>query len=170
MTTSGSPKVPGTIAKTNPKSQVQCGACDGVGHTKRWAKCPFKLQNLTPTHDRNQRVQILPPPSLPDDANVVHFVHDIESTGLDKTNDEIIELSGTTLDKYGDEIPGTPFFESLIKPRRGVGSSVEIQMLKDAKDFNTVDKELMTWIKGKICNDPCKKVCLVAYNMTTHFC
>ncbi len=63
-----------------------------------------------------------------DADNVV--VYDVESTGVDTTTDEIIQIAGIRIDKTGKVLAS---FDRLIKPTKSVGDSEAVHGFSDAQ-------------------------------------
>lgn len=62
----------------------------------------------------------------PNDGNIIVF--DVESTGIDVTSDEIIQIAAVKIDNKGNIIDT---FERFIKPTKSVGSSVKVHHFTD---------------------------------------
>ncbi|MGL5416538.1 MAG: 3'-5' exonuclease [Clostridium sp.] len=80
-------------------------------------------------------------------------VFDVESTGVDVTEDEIIQIAAIRLDRNGREIET---FERFIKPSKSVGSSAYIHGFTDeeldmkGEPKEVVFKDFLKFIEGKV--------------------
>ena len=100
-----------------------------------------------------------------DISNIVYVIFDLETNGLSRHYNDIIEISATVTDETGTPT-GVPFY-SKCRPVAPVGYSQSIHgisdaMLKNEKSFDIVGKNFMEWIQTKTKVD--EKVCMVAYN------
>lgn len=81
------------------------------------------------------------------------IVFDVESTGVDVTEDEIIQIAAIRLDSNGREIEK---FERFINPTKSVGKSYLVHGFTDEKlkevgeEKNIVFEEFLKFIEGKI--------------------
>ena len=85
------------------------------------------------------------------DGNIVIF--DVESTGTDVTNDEIIQIAAVKIDNKGNVIDT---YERFIKPNKSVGASAKVHGFTDEyleeHGLNKEDvlKEFREYTRGKI--------------------
>ena len=85
------------------------------------------------------------------DGNIVVF--DVESTGVDITSDEIIQIAAIKIDNKGNVIDT---YERFLKPRKSVGSSEWVHGFSDkfleenGGDKETILKEFREYTKGKL--------------------
>lgn len=120
-----------------PRKQRKCGNCDQIGHDRR--NCPLI------DRQRAVRVPIAPPaatnvvqnpeqpppfalvttrdPSNIDWDKVLYAVFDLETTGLHRRDDEIIELAAVILDHFGIHVKDASFCE-YIKPYNTISSYI----------------------------------------------
>ena len=86
-----------------------------------------------------------------ENSNVIVF--DVESTGVNTTEDEIIQIAGVKINKYGQEIER---FERFLKPSKPVGQSGMVHGFSDeilskcGEDSNVVLKSFLEFIEGSI--------------------
>lgn len=90
--------------------------------------------------------------------NVVVF--DVESTGVDTTRDEIIQIAGIRLDSSGKALDK---FVRLIKPNRKVGDSVRVHQMTD--DFLRREGEDPKVVLQSFC-DFARGAVIVGHNVT----
>ena len=87
------------------------------------------------------------------DTNGNIVVFDVESTGVDVTTDEIIQIAAIKIDKEGNVIDS---FNRFIKPNKSVGSSVLVHKFDDeylkenGEDKERVLKEFLDYSKGSL--------------------
>ncbi|MGL4873180.1 MAG: 3'-5' exonuclease [Clostridium sp.] len=80
-------------------------------------------------------------------------VFDVESTGVDVTEDEIIQIAAIRLNKDGEEIET---FERFIKPSKSVGKSAYVhgftdeELNKRGESKEVVFREFLKFIEGKV--------------------
>lgn len=112
-----------------PAKQRKCSVCGVFGHNKR--KCPAVVPAPVipddingPVDDNSVTEGVSPAPSTAtvyedvasvDWDNVLYVVFDLETTGVRKNCDEIIELAAIILDKNGIQIEDATFVE-FVKP------------------------------------------------------
>ena len=112
-----------------PAKQRKCSVCGVFGHNKR--KCPAVVPAPVipdvingPADDNSVTEGVSPAPSTAtvnedvasvDWDNVLYVVFDLETTGVRKNCDEIIELAAIILDKNGIQIEDATFVE-FVKP------------------------------------------------------
>lgn len=83
--------------------------------------------------------------------NVVIF--DVESTGLNTTNDEIVQIAAIKINSLGEEIER---FTKFLKPSKFVGDSVNIHKFTDeylnkyGENAKDVLNEFLTFIQGSV--------------------
>jgi DNA polymerase III epsilon subunit-like protein len=127
MPSSKRPSVP--IAQPHPK-QHRCSACGVLGHNKR--KCPAvppvpAILAVTngPGDNNGVTEDVSPPPSVPtatqepspvDWEKMLYVVFDLETTGIRKNRDDIIELAAVILDQNGIQIEDASFVQ-FVRPR-----------------------------------------------------
>ena len=64
-----------------------------------------------------------------DDANLVYCLFDLETNGLGRNYNDIVEIFAMLTDAVGVALPGN--FHSRCKPMRGVGFTSNIHGIKD---------------------------------------
>ncbi len=85
------------------------------------------------------------------DKNIIVF--DVESTGVDPTEDEIIQIAAMRIDEHGNELER---FEKLLKNNKSVASSEDVHGFSDAylaehgEDRIKVLKEFVKFSKGSV--------------------
>lgn len=86
-----------------------------------------------------------------ENSNVIVF--DVESTGVNTTEDEIIQIAGVKINKYGEEVER---FERFLKPSKSVGNSQMIHGFSDemlskcGEDSEVVLKSFLEFIKDSV--------------------
>lgn len=172
-----------------PPKRRQCGHCKGVGHDRR--NCPH-LRTTSATNlaeiDRENRETlepgtIRPPPDAtitPEDLqvpwdNVVYCLFDLETTGLSRQTDEIIEVAAVLLSPDGIGIEDAKF-DSFIKPTKAINNivtrvtGITNEMVAGAPPFRWVLNEFFEFIQGSVSEFSRKtgihidKVIFVAHN------
>ena len=143
-----------------------CGICNSADHNRR--TCPFNVdkdgRKVQAKVARKRKKKVKKNPIL-DISNIVYVIFDLETNGLSRHYNDIIEISATVTDETGAPT-GVPFY-SKCRPVAPVGYSQSIHgisdaMLKNEKLFDIVGKNFMEWIQMKTKVD--EKVCMVAYN------
>lgn len=87
------------------------------------------------------------------ESNGTIIVFDVESTGTDVTEDEIIQIAAIKIDKEGDVIDS---FERFIKPSKSVGSSALVHnftdefLNKNGQDKETAFKDFIEFSKNAL--------------------
>ena len=101
------------------------------------------------THKFGEPYQLL----LNEISNNNVIVFDVESTGVNTTEDEIVQIAGVRINKDGKEVER---FERFLKPNMKVGQSKAIHgfsdefLNKEGEDSKTVLKEFLKFIDGSI--------------------
>lgn len=86
-----------------------------------------------------------------ENRNVIVF--DVESTGVNTTEDEIVQIAGVRINKYGEEVER---FERFLRPNKTVGQSELIHGFSDeflneeGEDSCVVLTEFLKFIEGSI--------------------
>ena len=101
------------------------------------------------------------------EGKVVYYVFDIETTGMSKTADRIIELSAIAVNGRGD-VYGKEFSKRIgttvpINPRAQAVHGISAEDLETELDFSVVGVEFLTWMESFLGGDGDVGV-LVAHN------
>ena len=101
------------------------------------------------------------------EGRVVYYVFDIETTGMSKTADRIIELSAIAVNGRGD-VYGKEFSKRIgttvpINPRAQAVHGISAEDLETELDFSVVGVEFLTWMESFLGGDGDVGV-LVAHN------
>jgi len=86
------------------------------------------------------------------EGKVVYYVFDIETTGMSKTADRIIELSAIAVNARGD-VYGKEFSKRIgttvpINPRAQAVHGISAEDLETELDFSVVGVEFVTWMES----------------------
>ena len=101
------------------------------------------------------------------EGKVVYYVFDIETTGMSKATDRIIELSAIAVNARGD-VYGKEFSKRIgttvpINPRAQAVHGISAEDLETELDFSVVGVEFVTWMESFLGGDGDVGV-LVAHN------
>ena len=101
------------------------------------------------------------------DGKVVYYIFDIETTGVSKMADRIIELSAIAVNGRGD-VYGKEFSKRIgttvpINPRAQAVHGISAEDLETELDFSVVGIEFLTWMESFLSDDGDVGV-LVAHN------
>jgi DNA polymerase III epsilon subunit-like protein len=164
-----SPKRPPAPIEPPPPKQRKCGVCGRFGHNRR--NCPAIAQKVAVDTGRKRKkrnenenaVEIPDSAPPPDPAplveafqmdwdRVLYVIFDLETTGRQREQDEIIEIAAVVLDPFGIEIEDASFSQ-FIRPLRPIPplitnlTSITNDMVSLADTFPVVAESFFTFIK-----------------------
>ena len=191
---------PNHTNNTNPqptkRRKRSCGICGKEGHDRRL--CPSR-----PTHpqelDQNTNSTSTPPPrnnaeapnrvnehsaGLPQDGpalnQCIFVVLDLETTGLSRTTNNIIEVAAEVLSHEGIPVEDG-VYSSLIRPPSPIPTfiteltGITQEMVEDKEDFATTIKEFFKFIEDRrhaieeTTSSPANHVVFVGHNAVRFF-
>jgi DNA polymerase III epsilon subunit-like protein len=162
MSSSDPPLVPVTRQPPQPR---KCGACGALGHNRR--TCPLgrtetaaQVVAAAQTHQNVVNANQPPPPFFLTDVpspsiinleRALYLVFDLETTGLKRSKDQIIEIAGAFLDNFGIPIEDA-YFDHFIKPTIPIPTQatqvtgITNEMVKNAEAFPVVAEAFLRFI------------------------
>ena len=146
-----------------------CGLCQKTGHNRRTCTVGQSTNpNLSPQntvlHSSVPRKAITTPERSPKKHKMTHqyisestlyVVFDLETTGLSRNKDKIIEISAEILDENSHIIPDGKF-HSLVKPKIKISSfitsltGISNEDVSTANDFGLVGKDFLHFLIDRI--------------------
>ena len=146
-----------------------CGKCGGTRHNSRTCTAADdviqrnKSKKTEAEKKQKKKNKIV---VVNDPKNLVYCLFDLETNGLSKFYNDIVEMYALLTDFNGASIVEKPFY-SKCRPMGKVGFTEKIhglsdEMLSTEHLFDIFGVNFIKWLKDN--TNPNQRICLVAYN------